>query len=305
MKHDYLWDRSGPPDAEVKRLEDLLGALRATEQPAPRQGRGYWRQALAASLLAAAAVSQILLTSPPASSWQMAGEELHTGQVVRSSASAPRMEADAVGRIELEPNSELAIAESRPGRQRLDLRRGTLHALIWAPAREFVVDTPSARAIDLGCQYTLTVNPGGDGQLKVLTGWVAFQHRGLESFIPAGAACRTRRLAGPGTPYFEDAPAGLVAALAEYDARRTPAALEAVLQAARPRDAITPWHLLSRASGSGRAEVFRAFSRLVRVPAEVTEARIARPDAAALDLCWNALGLDSAEWYRTWQRPWK
>jgi hypothetical protein len=27
----------------------------------------------------------------------------------------------------------------------------------WATPRQFVVDTPAARAIDLGCQYTVTV----------------------------------------------------------------------------------------------------------------------------------------------------
>src|SRR4029077_3174743 len=30
MSDDYLWDRSGPPDADVERLERLLGSLRST-----------------------------------------------------------------------------------------------------------------------------------------------------------------------------------------------------------------------------------------------------------------------------------
>lgn len=305
MKHDYLWDRSGTPDADVQRLEQVLGTLRAPERAMSRPARRLAPAAVAASLLAAAAVSQILLTSPPASAWQMGGEEVHTGQVVRAATKALQLDAEAVGRIELEPGAEVSIAESRPGRQRLDLRSGTMHALIWAPAREFVVDTPSARAVDLGCQYTLTVNPAGDGQLRVLTGWVAFEHRGVESFIPAGAACRTRRASGPGTPYFEDAAPALVAGLEELDTRPTPAALGAVLGAARKRDAITLWHLLSRVSGRDRAEVYRAFARLAPVPAGVTEARIVQADAAALDECWNALGLDTAEWYRSWRREWR
>jgi len=60
-----------------------------------------------------------------------------------------------------------------------------------------VVDTPSARAVDLGCQYTLNVDDRGDGLLKVTMGWVAFDTDGRESFIPAGAACRTRKRGGP------------------------------------------------------------------------------------------------------------
>ena len=34
MKDDYLWDPSGTPDADIQRLERLLGRLRTT-RPAP------------------------------------------------------------------------------------------------------------------------------------------------------------------------------------------------------------------------------------------------------------------------------
>ncbi len=33
MEDNYLWDRSGQPDAEVQELEDLLGSLRYVPQP--------------------------------------------------------------------------------------------------------------------------------------------------------------------------------------------------------------------------------------------------------------------------------
>ncbi|HEY6945517.1 MAG TPA: hypothetical protein VI431_10295, partial [Candidatus Acidoferrum sp.] len=50
MKDDYLWDGSGEPDPEVKKLENLLGRYRhdqpapafdqvAAEQPVPRRWR--------------------------------------------------------------------------------------------------------------------------------------------------------------------------------------------------------------------------------------------------------------------------
>ena len=44
MSDDYLWDRSGPPDADVERLERLLGTLRSTpaasESTAARSSAG-------------------------------------------------------------------------------------------------------------------------------------------------------------------------------------------------------------------------------------------------------------------------
>ena len=72
----------------------------------------------------------------------------------------------AVGRVDLAPHSELKASAEK----KLTLRSGELHAFIWAPAREFVVDTPSARAVDLGCEYTLNVDGTGDGLLRVKLG---------------------------------------------------------------------------------------------------------------------------------------
>jgi hypothetical protein len=60
MNDDYLWDKSGPPDPEIKQLEDILGTLRYQSKPfevprdvpAPRR-RNYFPllAAVAATLL--------------------------------------------------------------------------------------------------------------------------------------------------------------------------------------------------------------------------------------------------------------
>jgi hypothetical protein len=172
---------------------------------------------------------------------------------------------------------------------RLSLEQGTLHALIWAPPKLFVVDTPSARAVDLGCQYTLSVNRDGTGLLKVETGWVSLDHGGLESFIPAGASCRTRPGQGPGVPYYDDATEGLVQGLLRLDNGPDEAALRTVLREARPRDAITLWHLLSRTEANARVGVFDRFAGLVDV--EVDRGAVLALDRGALEVCWKALGI--------------
>ena len=68
--------------------------------------------------------------------------------------------------------------------------RGTIHARIWAPPRFFFVNTPSAVAIDLGCEYTLQVDDAGAGLMRVTPGWVGFESDGRESFVPEGADVR-------------------------------------------------------------------------------------------------------------------
>lgn len=62
MNDDYLWDKSGPPDPEIKQLEEILGTLRyqpkpleiPRDVPAPRR-RNYFPllAAVAAALLVA------------------------------------------------------------------------------------------------------------------------------------------------------------------------------------------------------------------------------------------------------------
>src|SRR5689334_23005587 len=245
MSDDWLWDRSGPPDAEIERLEQTLAPLRYRHraptpafQPAPKR---VW---VAAAVMVAAAAALIVATAIPRpvdTPWQIAGAKVHQGEVLRTGAAGIRLEASAVGQVDIAPNSELRAVVGR----RLSLKHGQLHAYIWAPPGQFVVDTPSARATDLGCEYTLNVDSAGDGLLQVSMGWVAFSLDGRESFIPAGAECRTRRHRGPGIPYYSDAPDALRSAVSAFE-RGDRTAVAPLLAAARDRDGLTLWHLLTR-----------------------------------------------------------
>lgn len=298
MNEDYLWDRSGVPDPEIQELERTLAPLRYRgRQRCPRH-TPLLRIAAAAAVLMAIALLQLARPAPRATAWRQGATPLAAGQVVRTGASETTLQSADIGRVELGPDSELRVATSR----KLLLERGILHAFIWAPPREFVVDTPSARAVDLGCAYTLKVDPDGNGVLRVESGWVAFQFDGRESFIPAGAACVTRKQRGPGIPFYEDAP--LRAALAAFEGGDS-SALPDVLRAARPRDGLTLWHLLTRVPLQNRAAVFQRFADLVPVPAQVTREAVLRGDPHALDLCWNALNLENTSWWRGWERAWQ
>ena len=300
MNDDYLWDRSGAPDPEVERLERVLAPLRYQHRApfAPRSRRTSW--AVAAAVVGVAA-ALVLMVAPPAqdTAWQVAGAKLRKGQVLRTGSDAVTLEAESVGRVDLAPHSVLKASAEK----KLTLRSGELHAFIWAPAREFVVDTPSARAVDLGCEYTLNVDGKGDGLLRVKLGWVAFQVGDREAFIPAGAQCATRRKGGPGIPYFEDAPSELKDSVAAYE-RGDRTALGGMLAAARPHDGLTLWHLLTQVPEHDRGAVFDRFRALVQVPAGVTREGVMRRDAQMIDQCWNALELENTGWWRGWERKW-
>ncbi|HEV2445325.1 MAG TPA: FecR domain-containing protein [Candidatus Sulfopaludibacter sp.] len=233
MNEEYLWDRSGPPDPEIERLERALAPLRyrhraqfAGRAAAPRR---LWWAAAAAVVVAALALSRAAVPGSYATGWQVSRLEgaarmgareaapamaLRRGDVLRTAPSSElSLQADAVGQIDLGPDSELRAASG----SKLRLERGRLHAFIWARPRQFVVDTPSARAVDLGCEYTINVDAAGNGLIRVQMGWVAFQFAGHESFIPARAACVTRKGRGPGIPFYEDAPGSFRRSLAAFE----------------------------------------------------------------------------------------
>jgi hypothetical protein len=135
-------------------------------------------------------------------------------------------------------------------------------------------------------------------------GWVAFQWRNIESFIPAGAACMTRPGHGPDTPHFLDAPEALTKGVAEFDLTGNIQALNLALSAARPRDALTLWHLLQRTQGAERAQVFDHFESLVKLPSSLTREGVLSGDRKSMDAAWDALDLGDTSWWRGWKRRW-
>jgi len=327
----YLWDRSGPPDEEIVRLETLLAPLGHRGQPpALPEGRRRvpglgWRLALSAAAALVVALTagwfalgmhhrgwavQSLAGTPSVDGVRLSGGpvagfgRLRIGEwLVTDGASRARLSDGEIGKVEIDPNTRVQLVEARAREHRLSLARGTIHAQIWAPPKLFYVNTPSATAIDLGCEYTLHVDDQGAGLLRVTLGWVAFEHGGRESFIPEGAMCATRPGAGPGTPRYEDAPSGYAAALDTLDFGRPddpgrPEALELVLSRARGHDAMTLWHLLTRGTPDERSRVYDRMAALVPPPSGVTRDAVLRGDRAALERWWDALGLPNAAWWK-------
>jgi FecR-like protein len=342
---DYLWDGSGEPDPEIQRLEALLGKFHH-DRPAPvfpnvvpdrRWTLFPWRMRWLPALAMAAAVIALVIgtflmrgrKSVPltAEGWdvsRLAGtprigrstvsdketSRLAIGQMLETDQqSRARLRAEDVGQIEMEPGTRLRLLSMGTALQRIALDRGTIHTYIWAPPGKFVVDTPSAMTVDLGCAYTLQVDDSGAGLVRTFMGWVGFKLNGHESFIPAGAACATRPKVGPGTPYFEDGSAEFRGALARLDfedsaPEQRARDLAIVLADSRKDDALTLWHLLTRVDGDSRVLVYDRLRKLAPPPPAVTREGILRLDQPMLDLWWNELGFDDISVWRHWERSW-
>ncbi|HKR83827.1 MAG TPA: hypothetical protein VJS37_06595 [Terriglobales bacterium] len=342
---DYLWDGSGQTDPEIQKLEALLGKFQHDHRDlvfpeivqkhrwlllSPRMRPSVLAVGLisAVVIMAAIFVHQREQRTPVAlSGWnvsRVAGtpylgnvpvgrkedSRLEIGQILETDLqSRARLRAESVGQIELEPNTRVRLLAMAAGLKRIALDRGTIHTYIWAPPGQFVVDTPAAMTVDLGCAYTLQVDDSGAGLVRTSLGWVGFKLQGRESFIPAGAACATRPRVGPGTPYFEDASARFRSALRQFDFEdKTPQQratdLATVLSESRKRDALSLWHLLSRVDTDQRMVVYERLRTLAPPPADVTKEGVLRLDPVMLDRWWNELGFDDISVWRHWERSW-
>ena len=337
LDDDYLWDGTGPVNEDVARLEAQLSCFAAPAADAlppltleidvPRlQPRwATWAAAAAVALIAlGASWTMDRATARPADPWRVARVEgtptMAAAPVARNSTIAPGRWLDTdsrssavvfvgrIGRLEVAPGSRLRLVTAAREEHRAELVRGTIEAQIWAPPGQFVVDTPSATAVDLGCAYTLTVNEDGVGWLKVQAGWVGFEYRGRESFIPAGASGRTYPGRGPGTPTFDEAPDALRSAVAQLDVADTAASqqapLDLVLKEAGEHDGLTLWHLVDRVDPSLAPRVVDRLTELVPMPAGVTREGMLAGDRNMRDAWWEALGLGTADWWRTWRQRW-
>ncbi len=208
-----------------------------------------------------------------------AGEWIETDS--RSSAT---VKVGEIGSVEVEPNTRVRVVATRPREHRFALSRGEIRAKISAPPRLFFVDTASGTAVDLGCEYALTTDEDGFGMLRVTKGWVSYQFNGLESLVPAGASCRTRPSAGPGIPYFDDAPENLKQAIEGFAFLKAGnEALDIILAEARVRDTLTLWHLLSRVESGDRGRVYDRIAALTPVPAGVSREQALKLDPQTLN----------------------
>ncbi|MEZ4400187.1 MAG: FecR family protein [Kofleriaceae bacterium] len=309
MNDEYLWDRTGD-DPEVAGLERLLGGL-AHDAPlaplpprSPRSPRGRWVAVAAVGLAAAAAAAYLVARRPGPprcgsdtgfafairGGAARCGGGVATGRGVLPVGAWLETPADAtadvtvadIGALTLAGGSRLRLVATGAAEHRLELAAGALSARVTAPPRLFVVDTPAARAVDLGCAYDLAVLADGRTRLTVTSGVVELASHDRIAHVTVGATVTTVPGRGPGTPVRVDAPPALADAVARYDAGDA-ASLAPALAAAGAADTLTVWNLLANAPPPERAAVLARLDQLFPRPEWILERDVVAGQRAAID----------------------
>lgn len=220
-------------------------------------------------------------------------DKLEVGETLATDAnSRASVQVANIGQVEIEPNSRLQLVKTEATEHRLSLEEGKMSALILAPPRLFVVDTPSAVAVDLGCAYTLEVDKEGNSKLHVTSGYVALERDGRESIVPFGAMAITKKGKGLGTPFYEDVSAEFQKALYKFDFEHgSSKSLQMILTMAREKDSLTLWHLLPKTNGVERERVFKTLNKFVKLPEGVNKEGILNLDQKMLEEWRKEIGI--------------
>ncbi len=213
------------------------------------------------------------------------GEWLETSAEVEA-----RLEVADIGDLTVHGGSRVRLVGTGSDEHRLELAQGRVSALVVAPPRLFVVDTPGASAVDLGCAYDLAVDDQGRTHLQVTSGAVSLEGHGLVAYVAAGNEVFAVRERGPGTPIAIAASKPMRDAVARFDAGHSDA-LDELLALAESRDGFTLWNLLGRTEGEARTAVYRRLDAIHPHPESVHERDILDGQPAALE-AWR----DSLEW---------
>lgn len=252
-----------------------------------------------ASILLAILLSVLYVNKSSPSFWQVesikgkptVGNEeivglgvLRLGEWLKTDASSEAiLKAGLIGEIDIKPGSEIQLFETNDKEYKLYLSVGKIVAKIFSPPNMFIVKTPSAEAIDLGCDYTIEVNKDGSSVLQVTSGWVVFKSGKNESILPAGTACETRIINGSGTPYNYNTSEKFKAALTRFDFYNDREfVLEEILNDAGKQDAISLWYLLKKTNAEEKKMIYNQLVELVPPPANITFEGIMKDDNAML-----------------------
>lgn len=329
MSDDYLYDRSGR-DPEVAQLEELLGAyrhdapLRELSGTPVRPLRARRIALIVAPLLVAAAVILVVVLRRAEEAPQVAtpctGDTGFAFDVIGGSASCgggaarsgsltvgdwfetgaggvANVKVADIGEMTVFGDSRLRLVGTGPNEHRLELARGRLSAHVVAPPRIFIIDTPAAAAVDLGCAYDMEVDGAGRTHLRVTTGAVSLEGKaGRTAYVLAGHEVEVVPGRGPGTPVAIDTTPAVRSAVARLDAGDA-AGLPALLEAAEPNDMVTLWNVVARTQGAQRAQAVAKLETFAQLPLDVSRDRALAGEPAALD-AWRESVV--ARWLAPW-----
>ncbi|MBK8976081.1 MAG: hypothetical protein IPM29_09150 [Planctomycetes bacterium] len=251
----YLWERSGPVDADVAALEVLLGRFGHAARRRRRRRQALLAGAAASVLLAVALWS--LVERPrrgDGALLRVDGRPAHLGETVVAAGADVRIECGDVLLLVARPAAELRLTTLTERELGVELTAGGLDIRLApsGPRRLRLATRPATIDVVAGAAE-VTFERGADRlAVAVAAGIVELAPAAgprERLVVPAGASLPAPSGPRLGTPRFTDLRAPVADTLDAYDAepdaaRRRKLALAFCDGCVVPRDTLPLWHLL-------------------------------------------------------------
>ena len=204
------------------------------------------------------------------------------GAIVKTGpASTVRLEASAIGIVDIGENTTVRLIENRSGRHILvacsgnDSRADLLAA---GRVRRRYSSRPRHRP---GMRISTVRRAEWKGRAPcLLPGWVELARGFTQSLVPQGAAATIAADGSLSAPYFEDASAEFQDAVRRYD-------LPVILKLARRRDALTLLNLCSRATLDQQLQIYDRLNQLVPAPPPISRDSVRWWTPGATEAWWR------------------
>lgn len=321
-REEYLFDPAAEADAAVVELENTMRPFRfdVERHPLALPARMPVRRFGPARVFAAAAAAALALlvlalgfrawiwSWPDGRPWEVVTsppgvpESLAEGEALRVGSSDPAVVRIArIGRMRVDPGSEMRLLRTGGTRHRLALERGSISVGVWAPPFSVAIRTPAGMVFDMGCAFELTV-VDEVARTRVSSGWVQLENAWGEVLVPEGAAASMRAGRSPSVPVFEDAPESFRRAVRRIEEGAGAAGdLETIRRESRARDVYTLLFLSLRAQDH-RGVLLETAARLAPPPSAAVFGRAADGDRRVMYYWVRTLDLPPPKgWVRNWQ----
>jgi len=237
---DWLFDGSGTPDEVQADLQRRLTGYRHDVRRRPTAVAGAAASTLLLGLVAVVALGT---RGPVPWSLETATCSGCVWEVGSSLDTTQRAVAQVANRGELVASSGAVVRRLDGDGARLAVDAGRIDVWVDAEAEWLTVQLPGVELVDLGCAFSVDVDPQGHGVVQVATGAVGLRGSGPETVLPAGTMAATWPSGHTGLAVVHQADASFVARVDAFDRGGD---WRPVLDAAELGDAITVWHLLDR-----------------------------------------------------------
>ena len=289
MSDDWLWSGGEPPDPDEAKQVAALGRLRRDRSlgPLPRRSQGGGWPIAAAAALALAGVALVWIDGGGA--WTvraLAGERpcpktrcyAEIGAEMAPGGDA-RWEVDLGGEGKLVLEGGARLTRLPGAGLPFRMSQGRAQVVATAAAGALRIETPAAKVVDLGCAYTLTVDPTSTA-LRVTKGTVALELPTGVAVVAGGHEALATLGRDPPIPMRLDAPPAFTAVVRAGGTAGT-------LDRARPEDLFTLWHVLQRVPEGERKRVLDKMVALEPGAAPKDEAAVLALEKGALTLLWQ------------------